>query len=193
MSVAPRLPRTNSPTLALRGTTDTLQLAATLGLLVDAMTKRAKTDLEPLVEETETTLFVVGFIPQKITVMIPGKKRRISTMEVVDAHATQGDKAILEFPKGRFEVLGYCDGVQMALFKHDKTAGCRDTQSAQHDNLAMPLPRQKKITEFTYEPSVKVGHNYLYGYSHDYSVSDGEIHMLQCLPSKKIELTEYRK
>ena len=74
-------------------------------------------------------------------------------------------------------------GHQVAIFHYDKTTGCRSTKSAEHDTLPLPEQRCKDIREVTVNPSIRVGHEYLFGYSLEYT---GKIDLDPCLPTARV-------
>ena len=77
-------------------------------------------------------------------------------------------------------------GHQVAIFHYDKTTGCRSTKSAEHDTLPLPEQRCKEIREVMVNPSIRVGHEYLFGYSLEYTVSNGKIDLDPCLPTARV-------
>jgi hypothetical protein len=136
------------------------------------------------IEETpkvETSVFVIGGrAPFRATVFLPHRETRIATQVLKLAIAEQTDKELPPLPPGHFAVIGEGGGGQVALFRHDKVVGCRDTSSSHHGKLQRPLMRHKDITPQPQQ--LRVGFEYLYGYSHPYTISDGEIRLEQSLP-----------
>ena len=136
-------------------------------------------------ENVKTTLFVIGHATYQGTVLLPERSQRLSISTVKQAIRQQTNtKPLPSLPHGYFSVIADVAGHQVAVFRYDKTVGCRDTNTAQHGRLPLPVRRHKSSTDLTYTPSLRVGHLYLYGYDHDYSVANGEIHLKHCLPPR---------
>lgn len=116
---------------------------------------------------------------------------RIPSQVVKLAITEQLGIALPPLPSGHFAVINYIDiGLeechQVALFRHDKVVGCHDTGSSHHGKLPLPLKRHKDITPQP-QQKLRVGFEYLYGYSHPYTISDGEIHLSHCLPPGRVK------
>ena len=93
------------------------------------------------------------------------------------AIAKQGAEPLPSLPRGHFSVVCNFSGHQVAIFHYDKTTGCRSTKAAEHDELQ----GDKRVN-----PSIRVGHEYLFGYSLGYAVSNGKINLDPCLPTARV-------
>ena len=80
---------------------------------------------------------------------------------------------------------------QVALFKHKNVAGCRVTNIPQHSILPIPIPCHKDVTEFTKEPNIRVGFEYIFGHSQPYSVVDRKVRLND--PTLPVDGTENRR
>ena len=144
-------------------------------------------------QSVKTTLFVLGHKPFKAVVFLP-QLSRFSTKTVKQALAQlDPDKDLPHFPQGHFEHVHNSAGGQVVLFRHDNVVGCQNTGSTQHAQLPVPVKRHKERLSFTREPqNLRVGFEYLFGYSHAYTISErGEILLSQSLPPSAVEkLTE---
>ena len=110
------------------------------------------------------------------------------TKEMVTRQLRQQKKKPLPttIGKGEFQVILVSkEGVGLALYKFDKTAACRDIESAQHRQL--PTPRMSPINlnmSLPQKLGINLGHLILYGTEIEWGiVSDTEISMT-ATPSK---------
>ena len=119
----------------------------------------------------KTTVFIVGGTPYKDTILLPKAETRIPVSVVQQAIVDQHDKPLPSLPRRYFFVLNYLDGDQhqVAMFRYEKVAGCRSTDSPLHGQLPVPSRRHRDIAGFTCEPQLRVGFQYLYGYFHEYN------------------------
>ena len=83
----------------------------------------------------------------------------------------------------------------MAIYKHKNVAGCRSTDSHQHDRLPVPLPAYKDAVVLTKETKLHVGFPYIYGHFQPYSIVDGEVQLQKptILPLTKTESSENKR
>ena len=131
-------------------------------------------------------IFVCGFKPYKETLKLVKASRY--TKEMVTRQLRQQKKKPLPatIGKGEFQVILVSkEGVGLALYKFDKTAACRDIESAQHRQL--PTPRMSPINlnmSLPQKMGINLGHLILYGTEIEWGiVSDTEISMT-VTPSK---------
>lgn len=152
--------------------------------------KRRKLESED--NTVKTTVFFIGQKPYKVDAFLPRLGNRVATKTIERALSEQG-KALVPLPQGHFEIIRCSREGQIAVFKHSNVVGCRNTGSTQHGQIPLPLPRYKDINTFTREPeNLRVGFEYLFGYSHQYTISQkGEIIIGQGLPPASLtKLTE---
>ena len=120
-------------------------------------------------ENVKTTLFVIGHATYKGIILLPERSQRLSISTVKQAIRQQTNtKPLPSLPHGYFSVIADLGGHQVAVFRYDKTVGCRNTNTSQHGRLPFPVLCRKSSTDLTCTPSLRVGHVYLYGYDHDY-------------------------
>ena len=107
----------------------------------------------------EDNMFVVGCTPYKDTILLPRAETRISVSTFQQAIFDQQGKPLPSLPRGYFFVVNYLetDQHQVAMFRYDKVAGCRTTNSSSHGQLPVPSRRHRDITRFTCEPQLRVG------------------------------------
>ncbi len=147
--------------------------------------KRRERD-EATVEQqmVTTTVYAISKTPFRAVVFLPTLETRLTTEAVKAAFAEQfPDRAFPTLPQGHFEVVWSNQQGQVALFWHKKVKGCRKTGSTHHGHLPRPIVRHTERHNITCEPSLRVGFEYLFGYSHAYTITEErEIKLSQQFP-----------
>ena len=144
-------------------------------LYVRPPSKRQRTDGVP------TTVYVIGPKPFRKTLLL-SHQSRIST-ETVRKSASD----LPPLPRGHFVSLNVINGSAVAVFRYDEVSACRETNSHQHSKLPVPSQRHKDNAMFVHEPNLRAGFRFLYGYSHPYTIEDGEIKLHHYIPQSPQE------
>ena len=140
-------------------------------------------NLPPAKRQRPSGLYVIGPKPFRKTLLLPHQSR-IST-ETVRKSASD----LPPLPGGHFVSLNVINGSAVAVFRYDEVSACHETNSHQHSQLPVPSQRHKENAMFVHEPNLGAEFRFLYGYSHPYTIEDGEIklhHYISQSPQEKI-------
>ena len=134
-------------------------------------------DSSQTVPETEdlkkTVFFLCGRIPWKAVLQIPEMSIiPLSVVRQASEDQEQSQSLLPTFPLGDFRVVYNDSMVQIAIFRHMNAFECSSTSSVAHGQLPFPRRTHKELASFLPDPGLRVGYDFLYGSSFDYTVDE---------------------